>query len=82
LLLKNLNHFLNSRQLSKNKQNKKNSIAHYAPLRNLSIRERERENKNQAYAKSVLIIGIRRVARNLRMMEHLNMNVFVEVHFI
>jgi len=63
------------------KQNKQNSFAHYAPLLNLSIREREWENKNQVYANSVLIIGLRSIARNLRMTERLDMNVFVEVHF-
>jgi len=67
LLLKKLNHFLNSRQLSKNngskllsnsllpltKQNKNNSIAHYAPLLKLSIREREKGKTKIKYIQTV-----------------------------
>jgi len=44
-------------------------------------REREKGGKNQVYANSVLIIGLRNVARNLQIMEHLDMNAFVEVQF-
>jgi len=43
-------------------------------------RERERENKNQVFVNSVLIIDLRNVARSLEIMEHLCMNVFVGVH--
>jgi len=80
-LLSKLSKPSNDNNGSENKENKKNSFAHYVSLLNLSIRERERENKHQVYANSVRIIGLRSVARHLRMMEHLNMNVFMEVHF-
>jgi len=45
------------------------------------IDQRERKGKQKSSVCSVLIIDLRSVARNLRMMEHLDMNVFVEVHF-
>jgi len=57
------------------------SHVHHAPLLNLLIREREKENKNQVYVNSVLISGLRNAANSLEIMEHLDMNVFVEVHF-
>jgi len=72
---------LNKLSKSNNKTSSLTSRAHYALLLNLSIRERERENKNQVYANSMLIIGLRSVARSLEITEHLDMNAFVEVHF-
>jgi len=44
-------------------------------------RERVKENKNQVFVNSVLITDLRNVANSLEIMEHLDMNVFVEVHF-
>jgi len=42
---------------------------------------RENENRNQVYVNSVLILGFRNAESSLEIMEHLDMNVFVEVHF-